>query len=39
MLSVTDLDVSVNGGMILNERNLEVQAGEVHAIMGATGSG
>ena len=39
MLSVTDLDVSVNGGMILNELNLEVQAGEVHAIMGPNGSG
>ncbi len=33
MLSVTDLDVAVNGGMILNKLNLEVQAGEVHAIM------
>ena len=39
MLSVTDLNVSVNGGMILNELNLEVQAGEVHAIMGPNGSG
>ncbi len=39
MLSVTDLDVSVNGGMILNGLNLEVQAGEVHAIMGPNGSG
>ena len=39
MLSVTDLDVAVNGGMILNELNLEVQAGEVHAIMGPNGSG
>ena len=39
MLSVTDLDVSVNGGMILNELSLEVQAGEVHAIMGPNGSG
>jgi len=39
MLSVTDLDVSVNGGMILNKLNLEVQAGEVHAIMGPNGSG
>ena len=39
MLSVTDLDVSVNGGMILNQLNLEVQAGEVHAIMGPDGSG
>ena len=39
MLRVTDLDVSVNGGMILNELNLEVKAGEVHAIMGPNGSG
>ena len=39
MLTVTDLDVSVNGGMILNELNLEVEAGEVHAIMGPNGSG
>ena len=39
MLSVTGLDVSVNGGMILNELSLEVQAGEVHAIMGPNGSG
>ena len=28
MLSVTNLDVAVNGGMILNELNLEVLAGE-----------
>ena len=39
MLSVANLDVAVNGGMILNELNLEVQAGEVHAIMGPNGSG
>ena len=39
MLSVTNLDVAVNGGTILNELNLEVQAGEVHAIMGPNGSG
>ena len=39
MLSVTNLDVAVNGDMILNELNLEVQAGEVHAIMGPNGSG
>ncbi|MEE3280374.1 MAG: Fe-S cluster assembly ATPase SufC [Pseudomonadota bacterium] len=39
MLSVTDLNVSVNGGMILNELNLEVKDGEVHAIMGPNGSG
>ena len=39
MLSVTNLDVAVNGGIILNGLNLEVQAGEVHAIMGPNGSG
>ena len=39
MLSVTNLDVAVNGSAILNELNLEVQAGEVHAIMGPNGSG
>ena len=39
MLSVTDLEVSINEGMILNRLNLEVQAGEVHAIMGPNGSG
>ena len=39
MLSVTNLDVAVNGDIILNELNLEVQAGEVHAIMGPNGSG
>jgi len=36
---VANLDVAVNGSMILNELNLEVQAGEVHAIMGPNGSG
>ena len=39
MLNVTNLDVAVNGDMILNELNLQVQAGEVHAIMGPNGSG
>ena len=39
MLSVTNLDVAVNGDMILNELNLQVQAGEVPAIMGPNGSG
>ena len=39
MLSVTNLDVAVNGDMILNELNLQVQAGEVHATMGPNGSG
>ena len=36
---MTNLDVAVNGDIILNELNLQVQAGEVHAIMGPNGSG
>ncbi len=39
MLSVKDLHVSVDGKPILNGLNLEVGAGEVHAIMGPNGSG
>lgn len=39
MLSIKDLKVSVAGKMILNGINLEVKAGEVHAIMGPNGSG
>ena len=39
MLSVTNLDVAVNGGMIMNDLTVGVQAGEVNAIMGPNGSG
>lgn len=39
MLKVTDLHVSVFGTPILKGLNLEVKAGEVHAIMGPNGSG
>lgn len=39
MLSVKDLHVSVDDKEILNGLNLEVKAGEVHAIMGPNGSG
>jgi len=39
MLSVKNLQVSVEGKSILNGLNLEVKAGEVHAIMGPNGSG
>ena len=39
MLSVRDLNVTVNDKSILNGVNLEVKAGEVHAIMGPNGSG
>ncbi len=39
ILSVTDLHVRVAGKKILNGLNLEVRAGEVHAVMGPNGSG
>ena len=39
MLSIKDLHVSVFGTPILKGLNLEVKAGEVHAIMGPNGSG
>ncbi len=39
ILKVSDLHVSVNGQPILNGINLNVRAGEVHAIMGPNGSG
>jgi Fe-S cluster assembly ATP-binding protein len=39
MLSVKDLHVDVDGKPILDGLNLEVKAGEVHAIMGPNGSG
>jgi Fe-S cluster assembly ATP-binding protein len=39
MLSIRDLSVTVDGKPILNGLNLEVGAGEVHAIMGPNGSG
>lgn len=39
MLSIVDLHVRVEGKDILNGLNLEVKAGEVHAIMGPNGSG
>jgi len=39
MLSIKDLHVSVEGKQILNGLNLEVKAGEIHAIMGPNGSG
>jgi len=37
MLSVKNLNVSIEGNQILNGLNLEVKAGEVHAIMGPNG--
>jgi Fe-S cluster assembly ATP-binding protein len=39
MLSIKNLVVTVDGKQILNGLNLEVGAGEVHAIMGPNGSG
>ncbi len=39
MLSIKNLRVSINGKMILKGINLEVRAGEVHAIMGPNGTG
>ena len=39
MLSVRNLKASIEGKQILNGINLEVKAGEVHAIMGPNGSG
>jgi Fe-S cluster assembly ATP-binding protein len=39
MLKIVDLHTSVDGNEILHGIDLEVSAGEVHAIMGPNGSG
>lgn len=39
MLSIKNLNVSINGKPILKDFNLEIGAGEVHAIMGPNGTG
>jgi|TARA_B110000914_G_scaffold55046_1_gene47668 Fe-S cluster assembly ATP-binding protein len=39
MLTIDNLHVSVEGKPILNGINLDVRAGEIHAIMGPNGSG
>ena len=39
MLSIKGLKAEINGKAILKGLNLEVKAGEVHAIMGPNGSG
>src|SRR6201986_2471663 len=39
MLSIKNLKAEINGKEILKGLNLEVKAGEVHAIMGPNGAG
>lgn len=39
MLKINDLHASVEGKQILRGLDLDVKAGEVHAIMGPNGSG
>jgi Fe-S cluster assembly ATP-binding protein len=39
MLKIKNLNVSINGKLILKDFNLEVKPGEVHALMGPNGSG
>ena len=39
MLSIKNLQASIDGNEILKGVNLELRAGEVHAIMGPNGSG
>lgn len=39
MLSIKNLNVSIQNTLILNNLNLEIKSGEIHVIMGPNGSG
>jgi Fe-S cluster assembly ATP-binding protein len=39
MLKIENLNVEINGKKILNDFNLEIKDGEVHALMGVNGAG
>lgn len=39
LLEIKDLKVSIEDNIILNNLNLKIQKGEIHAIMGPNGSG
>ena len=39
MIKIKDLTAEIDGKQILNGLNLEIGAGEVHAIMGPNGAG
>lgn len=39
MLTIKNLTVAINGNQILKNFNLEIKAGEIHAIMGPNGTG
>jgi Fe-S cluster assembly ATP-binding protein len=39
LLEIKDLKVTIENNIILNELNLKIQKGEIHAIMGPNGSG